>query len=71
MFKRASCIGDAMDWYSITEIENSAVNWNYTGLVQYGKSWYYVQKGFLNWNFSDDVWYNGSQYKVQNGMMVG
>ena len=74
MFKRASCIGAAMDWYSITEIGTILKIVLSIGIIL---DWYSMaQVGTMfrrafELEFSGDVWYNGSQYKVQNGVMVG
>ena len=48
---------------------NGAVQWGYTGLVQYYGTWYYIEKGTLNWNYTGLTNYYGTWYYVEKGVL--
>ena len=45
------------------------VNWGYTGLVQRGNEWFYIENGKLNWNHSGIVEYNNQWFYVERGRL--
>lgn len=48
---------------------NGAVQWGYTGLVQYYGTWYYIEKGTLNWNYTGLTNYYGTWYYVEKSVL--
>lgn len=48
---------------------NGVLDWNYTNLVNYQGTWYYVDHGKIDWgeNTLAQVDGNGTWYQVTNG----
>lgn len=52
-------------WYCY---RGNSIDWGYTGIVEYGGGYYYVENGVLNWGSAPTLAeYNGDWYFVQNG----
>ena len=50
-------------------VEGGVINWNYTGLANYGGTWYYVKNGVRNNEYTGIVVHNGDSYYVTNGVL--
>ena len=50
-------------------MEKGVFNWEYTGLVKYYETWYYVEKGVLNWIYTGLTKYYGTWYYMERGVL--
>ena len=48
-------------------MKNGKIDWNYTGLFQHSRTWYYVRDGRINYSYKGLVYHTGNYFYVENG----
>lgn len=50
---------------------NGVLDWNFSGVLRYGTTLYYVRNGVLDWNYKGKAMYcTGKTYTFRNGAAI-